>query len=152
MTLCSFWNSYCLWSRFCLQLSCLCWFSESNAISSPSFPIIASNESTGAVSPAGIPICKSVPSLKDSNPLLLYRFQFLQECLLRLLYRLLFLSQVATVPSVIVSLKRGIVIIVAIIDFNMRNKWIVFLLVPYNCWKVDILIPQQSYTFFQVLK
>jgi hypothetical protein len=61
-------------------------------------------------------ICKSVPSLKIQIPLLLYRFQFLQECLLRLLYRLLFLSQVATVPSVIVSLKRGIVIIVAIID------------------------------------
>jgi hypothetical protein len=90
-------------------------FPESNEISSPSFPIIASNESTGAVSPAGI-LYVSVPSLKIQIPLLLYRFQFLQECLLRLLYRLLFLSQVATVPSVIVSLKRGIVIIVAIID------------------------------------
>jgi hypothetical protein len=38
-------------------------FPESNAeISSPSFPIIASNESTGAVSPAGIHV-----KLKDSN-------------------------------------------------------------------------------------
>ena len=34
---------------------------KSADISSPSFPIIASNASTGAPSPSGIPICKSVP-------------------------------------------------------------------------------------------
>jgi hypothetical protein len=35
--------------------------------SSPSSPMIANSESTGAVSPSGIPMYKRVPSSKDSN-------------------------------------------------------------------------------------
>src|SRR6187431_840083 len=84
--------------------------------SSPSFPIIANKESTGAVSPSGIPIYKSVPSLKDSNSIVALSVSISAKISPSLILSPTFLSQAATVPSVIVSLKRGIVTIVAIID------------------------------------
>ena len=91
-----------------------------NAVtSSPSAPIIASNESTGAVSPSGIPIYNSVPSLKDSNSIVALSVSISARISPSFILSPTFLSQVATVPSVIVSLKRGIVIIVAIMDYNL---------------------------------
>src|SRR6187402_1264787 len=84
--------------------------------SSPSFPIIAKRESTGAVSPSGIPMYKSVPSLKDSNSIVALSVSISAKISPSLTLSPTFLSQAATVPSVIVSLKRGIVTIVAIID------------------------------------
>src|SRR6187402_2657433 len=84
--------------------------------SSPSFPIIANKESTGAVSPSGIPIYKRVPSLKDSNSIVALSVSISAKISPSLTLSPTFLSQAATVPSVIVSLKRGIVTIVAIID------------------------------------
>src|SRR6478735_10873073 len=87
--------------------------------SSPSFPMIANKESTGAVSPSGIPIYKSVPSLKDSNSIVALSVSISAKISPSLILSPTFLSQAATVPSVIVSLKRGIVTIVAIIDYNL---------------------------------
>ena len=81
--------------------------------------MMANKESTGAVSPAGIPICKSVPSLKDSNSIVALSVSISAKISPSLTLSPTFLSQVATVPSVIVSLKRGIVTIVAITDYNL---------------------------------
>ncbi len=93
---------------------------ESNeVISSPSFPIIANKESTGAVSPARMPIYKRVPSLKDSNSIVALSVSISARMSPSLTLSPTFFNQVATVPSVIVSLKRGIVIIVAIIDYSL---------------------------------
>jgi len=85
-------------------------------ISSPSFPIMANKESIGAVSPSLIPMYKSVPSLKDSNSIVALSVSISASISPSLTLSPTFFNQVATVPSVIVSLKRGIVIIVAIID------------------------------------
>ncbi len=84
-------------------------------ISSPSFPMIANNESTGAVSPSAIPMCKRVPSLKDSNSIVALSVSISARISPSLTLSPTFLSQVATVPSVMVSLKRGIVTFIAII-------------------------------------
>ena len=84
-------------------------------ISSPSSPMIANKESTGAVSPAAIPICKRVPSLKDSNSIVALSVSISARISPSLILSPTFLSHVATVPSVIVSLKRGIVTFIAII-------------------------------------
>src|SRR6187402_716630 len=87
--------------------------------SSPSFPIIANKESTGAVSPSGIPIYKSVPSLKDSNSIVALSVSISARISPSLILSPTFFNQVATVPSVIVSLKRGIVTFIAIICYSL---------------------------------
>ena len=84
-------------------------------ISSPSFPMIANNESTGAVSPSGIPMCNKVPALNDSNSMVALSVSISAKISPSLTVSPTFFNQVATVPSVIVSLKRGIVILIAII-------------------------------------
>jgi hypothetical protein len=58
------------------------------------------------------PYGKSVPSLKDQIPLLLYRFQFLQECLLYFIAYFFLKSCYRSFRH----RNQGIVIIVAIID------------------------------------
>ena len=76
--------------------------------------MIANNESTAAVSPSLIPICKSVPELKDSNSIVALSVSISASMSPSLMVSPTFFNQLATVPSVIVSLKRGIVIFVAI--------------------------------------
>ncbi|MNE27715.1 hypothetical protein D3C80_1211340 [compost metagenome] len=88
-------------------------------ISSPSLPMIAKRLSTGAVSPSGIPICNRVPSLKDSNSIVALSVSISARISPSLILSPTFFSQVATVPSVIVSLKRGMVIIVAILIYSL---------------------------------
>ena len=83
-------------------------------ISSPSFPIIANKESQGADSPSLIPIYKRVPELKDSNSMVALSVSISARISPSETLSPTFLSHDATVPSVIVSLKRGIVITVAI--------------------------------------
>ena len=84
-------------------------------ISSPSFPIIAKRESTGADSPSGIPMYNKTPELKDSNSIVALSVSISAKISPSFMVSPTFLSQVATVPSVIVSLKRGMFITVAII-------------------------------------
>ena len=84
-------------------------------ISSPSFPIMAKRESTVAVSPSLIPMYNKVPALKDSNSIVALSVSISARISPSLIVSPTFFNQVATVPSVIVSLKRGIVIFVAII-------------------------------------
>ena len=84
-------------------------------ISSPSFPMMAKRESTEAVSPSLIPIYNKVPELNDSNSIVALSVSISASISPSLIVSPTFFNQVATVPSVIVSLKRGIVIFVAII-------------------------------------
>ena len=84
------------------------------AMSSPAVPMMAKSASTGAVSPSLIPICKSVPELKDSNSIVALSVSISAKISPSLILSPTFLSHFATTPSVIVSLKRGIVIIFAI--------------------------------------
>ena len=84
-------------------------------MSSPSFPIIASSESTGAVPPSGIPMYNKTPELNDSNSIVALSVSISAKISPSFIVSPTFLSQVATVPSVIVSLKRGMFITVAII-------------------------------------
>ena len=84
-------------------------------ISSPSFPMMAKRESTVAVSPSLIPMYNKVPELNDSNSIVALSVSISARISPSLIVSPTFFSQVATVPSVIVSLKRGIVIFVAII-------------------------------------
>ena len=84
-------------------------------ISSPSFPMMAKRESTEAVSPSLIPMYNKVPELKDSNSIVALSVSISARISPSFIVSPTFFNQVATVPSVIVSLKRGIVIFVAII-------------------------------------
>ena len=84
-------------------------------ISSPSFPIIANNESQAADSPSLIPIYKRVPELKDSNSIVALSVSISARISPSATLSPTFLSHEATVPSVIVSLNRGMVITFAII-------------------------------------
>ena len=77
--------------------------------------MMAKSESTAAVSPSLIPICNKVPELNDSNSIVALSVSISARISPSFIVSPTFLSQVATVPSVIVSLKRGIVIFVAII-------------------------------------
>ena len=84
-------------------------------ISSPSFPMIANRESQAADSPSLIPIYKSVPELKDSNSIVALSVSISARISPSETLSPTFLSHEATVPSVIVSLNRGMVITFAII-------------------------------------
>jgi hypothetical protein len=84
-------------------------------MSSPSLPIIAKRESTAAVSPSGIPMYNNVPELKDSNSIVALSVSISAKISPSEILSPTFFNQVATVPYVMVSLKRGIVIFVAII-------------------------------------
>ena len=84
-------------------------------ISSPSLPMMAKRESTTAVSPSLMPIYNKVPALKDSNSIVALSVSISAKISPSFTASPTFFNQVATVPSVIVSLKRGIVIFVAII-------------------------------------
>ena len=83
-------------------------------ISSPSSPIIAKSVSTLAVSPSGIPICNNVPSLKDSNSIVALSVSISAKISPSSILSPTFFNQEATVPSSIVSLKRGMLITSAI--------------------------------------
>ena len=84
-------------------------FSAIPVISVPSGPIIASKESHGAVPPSGIPIYNNVPALKDSNSIVALSVSISARISPSETLSPTFFNHVATVPSVIVSLKRGIV-------------------------------------------
>ena len=84
-------------------------------MSSPSFPMMARSESTAAVSPSFIPIYNKVPELNDSNSIVALSVSISARISPSETLSPTFFNQVATVPSVMVSLKRGIVIFVAII-------------------------------------
>ena len=86
--------------------------------SSPSSPIIANNESTGAVSPSCKPICNNVPSLKDSNSMVALSVSISARISPSSILSPILINHFATTPSVIVSLKRGIVITIAILLLN----------------------------------
>ena len=89
---------------------------ESKAVmSSPSLPMMARSESTEAVSPSLIPIYNKVPALNDSNSIVALSVSISARISPSFTVSPTFFNQVATVPSVMVSLKRGIVIFVAII-------------------------------------
>ena len=75
----------------------------------PSGPIIANNESTFAVSPSSNPINNKVPDWKDSNSMVALSVSISARMSPSSTESPTFLSHVATVPSSIVSLKRGIV-------------------------------------------
>ena len=77
-------------------------------ISAPLGPIIANKESTGAASPSPIPICKSVPALKDSNSIVALSVSISAKISPSSITSPTFLSHVATVPSSIVSESLGI--------------------------------------------
>ena len=79
------------------------------------FPMMAKSESTAAVSPSLIPMCNKVPELNDSNSIVALSVSISARISPSFIVSPTFFNQVATVPSVIVSLKRGIVIFVAII-------------------------------------
>ncbi|MNE73456.1 hypothetical protein D3C80_1694680 [compost metagenome] len=76
--------------------------------------MIAKSESIGADSPSWIPICNKVPELKDSNSIVALSVSISARMSPSLILSPTFFNHVATVPSVIVSLKRGIVILIAI--------------------------------------
>ena len=88
---------------------------NSAEISSPSSPIIAKRESTFAVSPSAIPICSNVPSLKDSNSIVALSVSISAKISPSSTLSPTFFNHVATVPSSMVSLRRGILITSAIV-------------------------------------
>ena len=81
----------------------------------PAGPKIAKMVSTGAVPPSSTPIYNKVPALKDSNSMVALSVSISARISPSFTTSPTFFNQVATVPSVIVSLKRGMVIFVAII-------------------------------------
>ena len=71
--------------------------------------MIANRLSTGAVFPSSIPMYNKVPSLKDSNSIVALSVSISARISPSATLSPTFFNQVATVPSVMVSLKRGIV-------------------------------------------
>ena len=89
---------------------------SSPEISSPSSPIIANKLSTGAVPPSSIPMCNKVPSKKASNSIVALSVSISARISPSFTLSPTFFNQEATVPSSMVSLKRGIVMISAMIS------------------------------------
>ena len=75
----------------------------------PAGPMIANNESTDALSPSFKPTYNKVPEWKDSNSIVALSVSISAKISPSFTVSPTFLSQEATVPSVIVSLSRGIV-------------------------------------------
>jgi hypothetical protein len=119
--LCCFW---CSWSFFIFGLadSDSIFGSDFAAIkavtSSPSSPMIANSESTGAVSPSGIPMYKRVPSSKDSNSIVALSVSISARISPSFILSPTFFKP-SRYRSVIVSLKRGIVTFIAIIFYSL---------------------------------
>ena len=83
-------------------------------MSSPSSPTIASNLSTGEVSPSCTPICNKTPSWKDSNSIVALSVSISAKISPSSILSPTFFNHCATTPSSMVSLKRGMFITVAI--------------------------------------
>ena len=78
-------------------------------MSVPVGPMMAKTLSTGADCPSVIPMNNNVPALKDSNSIVALSVSISARISPSFTSSPTFFNQVATVPSVIVSLKRGIV-------------------------------------------
>ena len=78
-------------------------------MSVPSGPMMARRSSTLAVSPTARPVYSKVPSLKDSNSIVALSVSISANISPSSTKSPTFFNQLATVPSSMVSLKRGIV-------------------------------------------
>ena len=85
--------------------------------SSPSSPRMQSKESTGAVCPCSTPMCKRTPSKKDSNSIVALSVSISAKISPLSTASPTFFNQLATTPSVMVSLSLGMRTISAISQY-----------------------------------